>query len=110
MSQLIKLAVILPLLLITTGLKASIDVLNKPAIASKLAEKSVLIDLVKNNDHIIAVGERGHVITWRSAGQWQQEKVPVSVLLTAVTVLSDGTKVAVGHDSAIIVCPPDSDQ
>ena len=110
MSQLIKLAVVLPLLLMTTGLMASIDVLNKPAIASKLAEKSVLIALVKNKDHIVAVGERGHVINWHSAGQWQQDKVPVSVLLTAVTILSDGTKVAVGHDSAIIICPPNSDE
>ncbi|MBT8450105.1 MAG: sialidase [Gammaproteobacteria bacterium] len=110
MNHITKFAVLLSMLLTTLGLNARNDVLQTPAKASQLAEQSVLIDVIKYNDHFLAVGERGHVINWRSPGEWQQEKSPVSVLLTAVTTLSDGTKVAVGHDSAIIVCPPDSDQ
>jgi len=98
------------LVLSSNFVNADIDLLQKPSIESKLAETSLLIDLVENKTNILAVGERGHVINWQGPQKWQQEKAPVSVLLTAVTVLSDGTKVALGHDSAIIVCAADSKQ
>jgi photosystem II stability/assembly factor-like uncharacterized protein len=110
MSRKFKLALLACMMPVFHVAEASINVLERPAIKSQLAEKSVLIDLVKLEDHILAVGERGHIINWQAPGKWQQETVPVSVLLTAVTVLSDGTKVAVGHDSAIIVAQPGSDQ
>lgn len=91
-------------------IKADIELLDKPAIKSRLASKSILIDLVKNKNNILAVGERGHVIDWQSPDKWQQESVPLRVGLTAVTILSDGTKVAVGHDSAIIISEADSNE
>ncbi len=106
----IKLFLFFSLIVLSICAIASIDVLNRPAIKSALVESSVLIDVVAHNDQVLAVGERGHVISWQKPGDWQQENVPVSVLLTAVNVLSDGTKVAVGHDSAIIVAEPDSEQ
>lgn len=82
---------------------AEMELLNKPAIQTMLAEKSILIDIIGLDNGVLAVGERGHIINWQKPGQWQQENVPVSVALTAVTVMPDGTRVAVGHDSAIIV-------
>ena len=108
MNLLSKLITIIILILVSATLNAKFEVLDRPAIKSKLAEQSVLIDLVNHDNEILAVGERGHIINWQSPGQWQQHNVPVSVLLTAVTVLSDGTKVAVGHDSAILVSQPES--
>ncbi|MEM0912696.1 MAG: sialidase, partial [Pseudomonadota bacterium] len=110
MRLLIHLLLFFTTIAISTVSVARIDVLNRPAIDSALVEKSVLIDLVKHDDEVIAVGERGHIIAWQQPGQWRQESVPVSVLLTAVNVLSDGTKIAVGHDSAIVVADAGSDQ
>jgi len=102
--------VIFCLVIVMDFVKADIDLLQKAAVPTQLAEKGLLIDLVKNNNSILTVGERGHIINWQSPGKWQQENAPVSVLLTAVTILSDGTKVAVGHDSAILLCAANSEQ
>ncbi len=91
-------------------IKADLDLLETPAIDSKLAAKSILNDVTKYNDSFLAVGVRSHIINWQSPEQWQQEQAPVSVALTAISILPDGTKVAVGHDSAIIICAAGSNQ
>lgn len=44
----------------------------------------------------MAVGERGHILTWTDMDNWQQQNVPVSLTLTDMTILDDGTKFAVG--------------
>lgn len=88
----------------------TLELLDLPAINSKLAIKSVMTSLVKSHDGVIAMGERGHILTTDINNDWLQDKVPVSVTLTAATVLSDGTKVAVGHDSIILISPAKSNE
>lgn len=80
-----------------------LELLNQPALESRLAGKSVLINMTKHNDSFIAVGERGHIIDWKSNEQWTQFSVPVSVTITDITTLNNGDLVAVGHDAAILL-------
>ncbi len=81
---------------------SSSDLLNSPATHSALATKSVLMAMTPNNDDILVVGERGHIINWQHDSNWQQQQSPVSVAITDVTILSDGSKIAVGHDGVIL--------
>lgn len=81
---------------------SSSDLLELPAKASALANKSVLMAMTPNNDAILVVGERGHIINWQNDDSWQQQQSPVSVAITDVTILSDGSKIAVGHDGVIL--------
>lgn len=81
---------------------SSSDLLSLPATNSALATKSVLMAMTPNNDDILVVGERGHIINWQNDNNWQQQQSPVSVAITDVTILSDGSKIAVGHDGVIL--------
>jgi len=82
--------------------KSSLSLLELPARESSLASKSVLMAMTPNSDAILAVGERGHIINWQSDDDWQQQQSPVSVSITEATILSDGSKIAVGHDGVIL--------
>ena len=81
--------------------KNTLDLLNSPSKKSTLASNSVLMAIKPLNNAILAVGERGHIINWQNNTQWQQQS-PVSVSITDVSVLSDGSKIAVGHDGIIL--------
>jgi photosystem II stability/assembly factor-like uncharacterized protein len=81
---------------------SSSDLLELPAKKSSLATKSVLMAMVPNNNAILVVGERGHIINWQNNDNWQQQQSPVSVAITDVTILSDGSKIAVGQDGVIL--------
>jgi len=89
--------------------KNTLDLTELPSIKSALANKSVIMDIIPNGNSILAVGERGHIINWKNDTDWQQEQAPVSVAITSVTGLSDGSRVAVGHDGIIIKADPNSD-
>jgi photosystem II stability/assembly factor-like uncharacterized protein len=82
--------------------KSSSDLLKLPSTNSALATKSVLMAMTSTNDAILVVGERGHIINWQNDNNWQQQESPVSVAITDVTILSDGSKIAVGHDGIIL--------
>ncbi|XOV77934.1 MAG: WD40/YVTN/BNR-like repeat-containing protein [Aestuariibacter sp.] len=67
-----------------------------------LATKSLLVDIVAENDRLIAVGERGHLLISNDAGDsWEQKSIPTVSMLTAVVSLGDNIW-AVGHDSVIV--------
>jgi len=87
---------------------SSLDLLELPAKESSLASKSVLMAMTRNNDAILVVGERGHIINWQSNNDWQQQQSPVSVAITDVIILSDGSKIAVGHDGVILKADSDN--
>ena len=86
----------------------SLDLLELPAKESSLASRSVLMAMTPNNGAILVVGERGHIINWQNNNDWQQQQSPVSVAITDVTILSDGSKIAVGHDGVILKANSDS--
>jgi photosystem II stability/assembly factor-like uncharacterized protein len=67
------------------------------------AAQSLLIDIARAGERLVAVGERGHVLYSDDSGQrWTQAPVPVSVMLTAVWFLDAQHGWAVGHDGMII--------
>jgi photosystem II stability/assembly factor-like uncharacterized protein len=78
------------------------DLLQIPARTSGIANQSIITNITKHQDQIIAVGERGHILNWTDMENWQQQSVPVSLTLTDMAILKDGTKFAVGHDSVIL--------
>ena len=75
----------------------------KPAVLSLKASTSLLIDVDKAGDRLVAVGSRGHVVySDNLGGSWIQAPVPVRQLLTAVDFIDDKRGWAVGHDSLVL--------
>ena len=67
-----------------------------------LATESVLLDITRADKTLVAVGERGHVVTSTDGENWQQvEVVPTRSTLTSVFSLGDRIW-AGGHDAVII--------
>ncbi|MGL4476414.1 MAG: WD40/YVTN/BNR-like repeat-containing protein [Shewanella sp.] len=65
-----------------------------------LAPTSLLLDIEKVGNSLVAVGERGHVLVFNDS--WQQAPTPTQSLLTKVSFISDTHGWAVGHDATII--------
>lgn len=79
------------------------DVLEMPAMESRLAAQSLLLDLARANDRLIAVGERGHIVYSDDFGEsWTQGQVPVRTTLTAVHFPTPNKGWAVGHGGVIL--------
>ncbi|MBM5811647.1 MAG: hypothetical protein FJ191_06735 [Gammaproteobacteria bacterium] len=83
---------------------AGTDPAARPAVIAPLASRSLLLDLARAGDRIVAVGERGHVLFSADAGaSWTQVQVPGSANLTAVSFASAEHGCAVGH-AGLILC------
>ncbi len=68
-----------------------------------LASQSLLLDItLVGNSKLIAVGERGHILTSIDANNWQQANVPIQSTLTKVFFLNALKGWAVGHDASIL--------
>lgn len=79
------------------------DPLDTPAMKTELAKYSLLLDVTKVGDRLIAVGERGHILYSEDNGvSWTQADVPAMVQLTAVTFSGAKKGWAVGDDAAIL--------
>jgi photosystem II stability/assembly factor-like uncharacterized protein len=75
----------------------------RPAILSSIAGQSVLLDVAKAGNRLVAVGERGIVLLSDDSGQsWRQARVPVSVTLTAVHFPTEKKGWAVGHYGIVL--------
>lgn len=100
-----KIRLLLLGLLISFGL-ISLNAMSAPpeySILSDMAKESLLIDVERVGNRLVAVGERGHIIYSDDEGiSWKQAKVPTLVLLTAVYFVDDHTGWAVGHDKTIL--------
>jgi photosystem II stability/assembly factor-like uncharacterized protein len=68
-----------------------------------LATESLLLDVIRApNGHLLAVGERGHVVLSEQGDEWRQARV-VPTRSTLTTVESSGGRLwAAGHDTVII--------
>lgn len=78
-----------------------------PAVTSEpapLAARSLLLDLARTGERLVAVGERGHVLLSEDAGaSWRQvEDVPTRATLTGVCFAGE-RGFAVGHDEVILL-------
>jgi photosystem II stability/assembly factor-like uncharacterized protein len=82
---------------------AVVDVLGRPAIQSRAAAHSVLLDVTKAGNRIVAVGERGIIVFSDDGGRnWRQALVPTSVSLNAVRFVSPKVGWAVGHSGVVL--------
>jgi photosystem II stability/assembly factor-like uncharacterized protein len=79
------------------------DVLSKQALMSEFSKSYLLTDIAKAGENYVAVGAKGHILRSTNKGRdWQQVKVPTSVLLTAVHFPSANQGWAVGHGGIIL--------
>lgn len=74
------------------------------AIVAPLASASLLQDVVRSGDRLVAVGERGHILFSSDQGDsWTQvAEVPTRSMLISVAAAGDRLW-AVGHDSVILL-------
>lgn len=79
------------------------DVLEVPAVESERAAISLLLDVDRAGERLVAVGERGHIIHSDDQGKtWTQAPVPVSLLLTALDFADERQGWAVGHGAVVL--------
>ncbi len=80
---------------------------NAEVFATKapLVEHSLLLDIARAGDALVAVGERGHILrSTDNAVSWQQaEQVPTQATLTGVFFQDETRGWAVGHDTTILL-------
>lgn len=83
--------------------ESRLNPLQRPAMKSKLAERSVLLSIVTAGKRLVAVGERGIILLSDDNGaSWRQVDVPVSVTLTAVRFASNQKGWALGHSGVVL--------
>lgn len=67
------------------------------------ASRSLLLDVAVAGTRLVAVGERGHILTSQDEGRtWTQVNVPTSVMLTRVFFIDKKHGWAVGHDGNVL--------
>ncbi|MDE2148230.1 MAG: hypothetical protein KGJ55_00080 [Gammaproteobacteria bacterium] len=74
----------------------------QPAFPAPLAAKTLLLDLARAGDDLIAVGAYGDIVRSKDGSTWVQSPSPVRELLTAVQFVDTGQGWAVGHDAVIL--------
>ncbi|GIU37704.1 YCF48-related protein [Shewanella schlegeliana] len=65
-----------------------------------LAANSLVLDIVNNQNALVAVGERGHAFIYRDS--WRQVPTPTQALLTKAFFITPDKGWAVGHDATIL--------
>lgn len=79
------------------------DALLESAVPSTLSPHTLLMDIDRVGQRLVAVGERGHIlISSDDAQSWRQAQVPVRVTLTASYFVDDTFGWAVGHDGVVL--------
>lgn len=74
-----------------------------PAKTYPLAAKSLVLDVARAGDALVAVGDRGFILRSSDNGDtWIQQTSPVGVMLTGVRMLDATNGWAVGHDAVIL--------
>ncbi|MEN8128635.1 MAG: YCF48-related protein [Pseudomonadota bacterium] len=71
--------------------------------SAPLASESLLLDAKAVGNHIVVVGERGHIlVAEHPQGPWNQCNVPTRTTLTGVVFHDERLGWAVGHDAIIL--------
>ena len=74
-----------------------------PAVESRRAASSLLLDGSTAGSRLIVVGQRGHILFSDDSGAtWTQAQVPVQAMLTAIWMHDAQTGWAVGHDAIVL--------
>ncbi|MBQ4812602.1 hypothetical protein J8M20_14685 [Pseudoalteromonas luteoviolacea] len=65
-------------------------------------ETTLLTDITYNGENLVAVGKHGTIVLSKDGEHWQQARVPIQSLLTAVDFTSSENGWACGHDASIL--------
>lgn len=80
-----------------------LDPLDQSAVPMASAQHSLLLDVVKAGDRLVAVGERGHILYSDDQGvSWTQAQVAVRSQLNAVYFWDGQRGWAVGEDAVVL--------
>jgi len=94
------LALLLPVL---TASAEPIDFRLLPALESERAVNGLLLEVARDGDRLLVVGERGRILWSDDGGQsWTQASVPVSLAITSVTFAGGGDAWATAHDGYLL--------
>lgn len=74
----------------------------QPAMMAPLASQRTLIGITEAGGKLVAVGDRGHILSSTDGKAWQQVPSPADVMLNRVRFRDDKTGFALGHDAAIL--------
>ncbi|TDP40812.1 photosystem II stability/assembly factor-like uncharacterized protein [Idiomarina aquatica] len=87
-----------------SGSAAEYEVIEAPALTSNKIKESILIEVARAGESLVAVGAHGNIIVSDSQdiNTWQQASVPTSVLLTSVDFSDAQHGWATGHHGVII--------
>lgn len=80
----------------------SYDVLELPAVPSKLAAKSLVFAIHEYHDRYYAVGHRGHILYSEDGESWTQAEVPVRSSLLDIHFPTPELGWAVGHEGVVL--------
>jgi photosystem II stability/assembly factor-like uncharacterized protein len=82
---------------------STVDFPLLPALKTELAIESLLLDITRNGDRLLVVGEQGNILWSDDNGQsWTQADVPVSLAITSVTFAGPGRAWATAHDGFLL--------
>lgn len=86
-----------------TAARGEPDVLERPALRSAHAARSVMLGVTVAGKRLVSVGERGLILLSDDGGlAWRQAKVPVSVSLTHAHFPTERLGWAVGHSGVVL--------
>lgn len=74
----------------------------RPAEIAGLAARSLLLDIARIGDGLVAVGDRGSILLSADGAAWQQVGSPVNSTLTALSFADARTGWVVGHDATVL--------
>jgi len=79
------------------------DAIELPSIHTEASKRSLLLDIARAGNRLVAAGERGHVLLSEDGGaNWVQAEVPSRMQLNALTFVDDSTGWAAGEDGLIL--------
>lgn len=77
-----------------------LDINNRDNIP--ILSKALFLDITFTGKHMVAVGERGHVLVSEDGKTWEKSDVPADTTLTSVYFHDDNHGWAAGHDAVIL--------
>lgn len=103
LRELLQIACVAVAVVGSAAIAAPVSVVDRPAVMSAKASRSLLTDIAYAGKRLVAVGERGHILYSDDAGKtWAQAKVPVSAMLTGLSFANAQEGWAVGHNGVIL--------
>lgn len=104
--SLIMIRILVAATFLLVGYEAYADEAYDPIYASSpqapLATKAALVGFDQLSDKYVATGVFGTVLIKQGQSDWQQMKVPTSVLLTSVSMVDEHYIWAAGHDGVLL--------